>query len=117
MLIGAAIVHGASLVPLLVFGGAWSVAGLAGIRQAQRQVRDIAVDATHVVFRYQDRNVVISAHDITDVGWARWDPNRFASLRFRTLSHGVIKVPPRMHGFPGFLIELRRINPGIKVPD
>jgi hypothetical protein len=117
MLIGAAIADSAASVPLLVIGGAWSLLGLAGIWQARRQVREITVDAAHVVFRYQARSVVIPAREITEIGWARWDPNRAASLRFRTLSHGVIKAPPRMQGFIDFLIELRRINPDVKVPD
>jgi len=117
MLIGAAIAHSAASVPLLVIGGAWLLMGLAGIRQARRQVREITVEAAHVVFRYQARNVVIPAQEITEIGWAWWDPNRTAFLRFRTLSHGVIKAPPRMQGFIDFLIELRRINPDVKVPD
>ena len=117
MLIVAAVAHSAASVPLLVIGGAWSLTGVAGIWQARRQVQEIAVDAAHVVFRYQARNVVIPVQEITEVGWAWWDPNRAASLRFRTLSHGVIKAPPRMQGFLDFLIELRRINPDVKVPD
>ena len=117
MLIGAAIAHSAASVPLLVIGGAWLLMGLAGIRQARRQVREITIEAAHVVFRYQARNVVIPAQEITEIGWAWWDPNRTAFLRFRTLSHGVIKAPPRMQGFIDFLIELRRINPDVKVPD
>lgn len=117
MLITAAITHSTASIPLLVIGGAWFLMGLAGIWQARRQVREIAVDAAHVVFRYQDRNVVIPVQEITEIGWARWDPNRAAFLRFRTLSHGVIKAPPRMQGFLDFLIELRRVNPGVKVPD
>lgn len=117
MLVGAAAAHSAASIPLLVIGGAWSLMGLAGIWRARLRVREIAVDAAHVVFRYQARNVVIPAQEITEIGWARWDPNRAASLRFRTISHGVIKTPPRMHGFIDFLIELRRINPDVKVPD
>lgn len=117
MLIGAAIADSAASVPLLVIGGAWSLMGLAGIWQTRRQVREITVDAAHVVFQYQARSVVIPAREITEIGWARWDPNRAASLRFRTLSHGIIKAPPRMQGFIDFLIELRRINPDVKVPD
>lgn len=117
MLIGAAIAHSAASIPLLVIGGAWSLMGLAGIWQARRQVREIAVDAGHVLFRYQARNIVIPAREITEISWAWWDPNRAASLRFRTRSHGVIKAPPRMQGFLDFLIELRRVNPDVKVPD
>jgi hypothetical protein len=117
MLIGAAIVHSAASIALLVIGGGWFLMGLAGIWQAQRQVREIVIDGVHVVFRYQVRNIVIPAPEITEIGWARWDPNHRASLRFRTLSHGVIKAPPSMQGFLDFLIELRRINPGVKVPD
>jgi len=117
MLIGAAIAHSAASIPLLAIGGAWSLMGLAGIWQARRQVREIAIDDPDVVFRYQTRSVAIPAREITEIGWARWDPNRAAALRFRTVSHGVIKAPPRMQGFLDFLIELRRINPDVKVPD
>jgi hypothetical protein len=117
MLIGAAIARSAASIPLLVIGGAWFIMGLAGTWRARRQVREITVDAAHVVFRYRAGNVVIPAQEITEISWAWWDPNRAASLRFRTLSHGVIKAPPRMQGFLDFLIELRHINPDVKVPD
>jgi hypothetical protein len=117
MLIGAAIVHSAASIPLLVIGGVWFLMGLAGIVQARRQVREIVVDGAHVVFRYQALNVVIPAQEITEIGWARWDPNHMSSLRFRTLSRGVIKAAPCMQGFLDFLIELRRINPDVKVSD
>jgi hypothetical protein len=115
MLIGAAIVHSAASIPMLVFGGLWFLLGLASIGQARRQVREIVVDAAHVAFRYQALNVVIPAREIAEIGWAWWDPNHMSSLRFRTLSHGVIKAPPRLQGFLDFLIELRRINPDVKV--
>jgi hypothetical protein len=117
MLIGAAIAHSATSIPLLVFGGIWFLLGLAGIGQARRQVREIVVDGAHVVFRYQARNVVIPAREIAEIGWAWWDPNHMAFLRFRTLSRGVIKAPPRMRGLLDFLMELRRINPDVKVSD
>src|SRR5580658_7882903 len=78
MLIGAAIVHSAASIPLLVIGGVWFLLGLAGIGQARRQVREIVVDGAHVVFRYQALNVVIPATEITEIGWAWWDPNHMS---------------------------------------
>ena len=115
MLTGAAIVRSASLIPLLAFGGAWLLLGLASIWQVRRQVREIIIDGADVTFRYRARDVVIPAQEITEIGWAWWDPNRSAFLRFRTISRGVIKAPPRLQGFLDFLIELRRVNPGVKV--
>jgi hypothetical protein len=38
-------------------------------------------------------------------------------VRIRTISRGIIKVPSRMQGFLDFLIELRRVNPGVKISD
>ena len=117
MLIGAAIVHSAASIPELVIGGPWLLMGLAGIWEARRRVREIVVDGADVVFRYRTRNVVIPAREITEIGWAWWDPNHVSYLRFRTLSRGVIKTPPRMQGFLDLLIELRRVNPDVKVSD
>jgi len=117
MLIGVAIVRSASLIPLLVIGGAWLLLGLAGIWQVRRQVQEIVIDGADVVFRYRGRDVVIPALEIAEIGWAWWDPNHRASLRFRTISRGVIKAPPRLRGFLDFLIELRRVHPGVKVRD
>jgi len=117
MLIGAVIAHNQSLIPLLVIGGGWFLAGVAGTWQARRLVREIVIDGADVLFRYRTRDVVIPAREITEIGWARWDPYHRSFLRFRTLSHGVIKVPPRMRGFLDFLIELRRVSPDVKIAD
>jgi hypothetical protein len=117
MLIGAAIVDTTQSLPLLVIGGAWFLMGLAGIRQARRQVREIVIDGAQVMFRYRTRNVVIPAQEISEVSWAWWDPNHVSLVRIRTISRGIIKVPSRMQGFLDFLIELRRVNPGVKISD
>ena len=116
IVVGAIVRDGASPF-LVVIGGMWFLGGLVNLQVAWRQVREIAIDGANVVFRYRNRDVIVPAREITEIGWSEWDQSRRRSLRFQTNSRGVIKVPSSLLGFVGFLAELERINPRVKMAD
>jgi len=111
MLVGAATAHDTASIPLLVIGGWWLLGGLLAIWQVRQQVHEIVIHGDSVEFRSTAKRVTIPAVEIVEVGSSR----RGGYLRFRTRSNGVIKVAPRLHGLFDFLIELRRLNPQVKV--
>lgn len=115
MLIGAAAAHEMASIPLLVIGGVWFLTGLAGIRQSRRQASEIILDGGSVEFRSAIRSLTIPAEDIIEISRSRFDFNHMGALRFKTRSNGVIKAAPRLQGIFDFLVELRRINPEMKV--
>jgi hypothetical protein len=114
MLVVALLARDAASPSLLVIGGVWFVAGLSGLWQAARLIREIVIADEHVEFRSPGRNLVIPAGEITEIGWARWDIRHRGFLRIWTPSHGVTKVSSFMQGLPDFLAKLRQINPGIR---
>jgi hypothetical protein len=115
MLIVAAAVYDSSSFPLLAIGGWWLLTGLAAIRLYGRQAQEIILDGSTVEFRSSAGRLTIPATEILGVGRPWWDPRRMAYVRFRTHSEGVIKAAPRLQGFVEFLIELRLVNPAVRV--
>lgn len=114
MLTAAAAIHDSTSVPLLVIGGGWLLAGLAGVWQLRRLVREIVLHGETVEFRFPARDIVIPAQEITEIRWPLWDPGNRRYLRFRTHSNGVIRTPSRLEGLREFMIEtppVRRIPP------
>jgi hypothetical protein len=115
MLTAAAAIHDSTSVPLLVIGGWWFLAGLAGVWHLRHLVREIVLDGETVEFRFPTRDIVIPAQEITEIRWPRWDPGNRRDLRFRTHSNGVIRTPPRLEGLREFMIELEKANPTVRV--
>jgi hypothetical protein len=114
MLTAAAVIHDRTSVPLLVFGGWWFLAGLAGVWQLRHLVREIVLDGETVEFHFPGRDIVIPAQEITEIRWPRWDPRNRRDLRFRTYSNGVIRTPSRLEGLREFMVELEKANPTVR---
>jgi hypothetical protein len=115
MLLIAAAAHDGASIPLLVIGGAWFLMGLAGTWQRRRQVQEIVLAGEWVEFRSPVRCLTVPAAEIIEISSPWWDMQRMGYLRFRTRSNGVIKVAARLQGLFDFLVELRRVNPDVKV--
>jgi hypothetical protein len=115
MLTVAAAIHDSTSVPLLVIGGGWFLAGLAGVWQLRHLVNEIVLDGETVEFRCPTGDIVIPAQEITEIRRPRWNPGNMGYLRFRTHSNGVIKTPCRLEGLREFMIELQIANPAMRL--
>jgi hypothetical protein len=115
MFFGAIVAHGSASIPLLVIGGGWLLGGLLSIWQSSRTVQEIILNCDSVEFRSRAKRLTIPATEIVEVNRPWWDTGHMAYLRFRTRSDGNIKAVPRFEGFLDFLVELRRLNPEVKV--
>ena len=117
MLLAAALIWAAPSVALLLIGGAWFAMGLAGARQWRRVAREVRIEGELITFVFPGQELTIPAADVLEIQRARWDTNRLGWLRFRTGSHGTVKVAARLRGLFDLLLELRRLNPQVTYPD
>jgi hypothetical protein len=102
MLVVGAVAHDSASSSLLVIGGVWFVMGLGGLWAAPRLVHEIVIADEHIEFRSPRQNLVIPVHEITGIGWSRWDIQHRGFLRVWTQSHGEVKVSSFMRGLPDF---------------
>lgn len=117
MLLVAALGRNSSSVPLLLIGIAWIAMGLVGAWQWRRVAREVRLDDDCISFIFPANEVTIPAAEIVEIRRARGDMNHWTWLRFRTRSHGTIKVAARLRGLVDLLSELRRLNPRMTYPD
>ena len=115
MLAIAAVAHNAASIALLIIGGWWFAVGVLAFIQAQRTAREVQLVNGAVTFIFPKQNLTVPVGDIEEVRRSRGDINRFAPIRFRTASHGVVKAVPRLQGMFDFLVELRRVNPQVVI--
>jgi len=115
MLFGAIVAHDAASIPLLVIGGFWLLGGVLSIWQGSQSAQEIILDGDSVEFRSPAKRLTIPATAIVEVSAPWWDTGHMGYLRFRTRTNGNIKAVPRLEGFFDFLVELRRLNPEMKV--
>ena len=117
MLLVAAIIINSNSVPLLVIGAFWTAVGLGGVALRPRVAREVRIDGEQISFVFPGKKLTIAASEVIEIRRARGDMNRWAWLRFRTKSHGTIRVAARLRGFVDLASELRRLNPRVTYPD
>lgn len=117
MLAVAAGEHGAAAVPLLFMGSAWLVIGCLGIRQYRACAQQVSVDGTTVTFSGPQPPVVVSIADVVEVRRAWGDVNRVSPLTIVMANHAPIRIAPRMRGLFDLFVDLRRVNPDVRLPD
>lgn len=117
MLAVAAVAHDSASLPLVIIGGAWLVMGLLGSRQWRNTAREIRLNGQDATFLFPGSPpVTIPASEIIEFRYARLDVNRLVPMRVRTARSGTFRVAPRMSGLLNMLVELRRLNPQLKLP-
>lgn len=115
-LIAAAAVHNLMTSPaLIIFGLIWGGGGVLGARLYKRTILEIVLDGDRIKFSSEVASFTIPAGDITKVSRPWADPQRMGHLYIRARSRGVIRTAPRMHGLDDLVIQLRRVNPEIKL--
>src|SRR5439155_25925258 len=78
--------------------------------------RDLAQGPRHNVPVPAVVPVTIPASEVIEFRYARLDPSRLMPMRVRTARSGTVQVVPRMSGLLDMLVELRRLNPQLKLP-
>jgi hypothetical protein len=91
--------------------------GLGGAWQWRQVAREVRLEGERISFVFPGKELTMPAADILEIQRARGDMNHWLWLRFRTESHGTIKVAARLRGLLDFLSELRRLNPRVTYPD
>jgi hypothetical protein len=117
MLAVAAAAHDSASLWLVVIGGGWLVTGLLGARRYRNTAREIWLKGQDVTFLFpRSAPVTIPASEVIEFRYARLDPSRLTPMRVRTARSGTVQVVPRMSGLLDMLVELRRLNPQLKLP-
>jgi len=113
MLVVAAVAHDSASIPIAGIGGAWFLAGVAGLRKRRSLVREVQLDGDRVTFARLNGEVTVPAVEIVEVRRPRYDPGNVAPLEMRTRSNGSIRVPAPLEGLLDLLVELRLQNPSL----
>lgn len=116
MLTGAAIAHNAASIPLVVIGGAWLVFGVLGLRQGRRLAREVQLsDAGVLTFLFPRERISLQVSEVAEIRPSRGDMNRFAPILVRDVNGNVVRMVPRLQGLVELLVEVRRLNPAIRL--
>lgn len=117
MLAVAAGERGAAAVPLLSIGSVWLLIGGLGFRQYRGCAQQVSIDGNTVTFSGPRSPVVVSMADVVEVRRAWGDVNRVSPLIIVIANRAPIRIAPRMRGLFELFVDLRRVNPDVRLPD
>jgi len=117
MLVAAAIAHRTASIPLIIIGAWWCACGLIAIRQYRRTAREVQLSGNVVTFVFANRSQSVPVGEIDEIRRARGDLSHWMPIQVRTIGGGLVRLPPRMIGLIDLLMNLRRLNPAIRIGD
>jgi hypothetical protein len=117
MLVAAAIAHRTAPIPLLIIGAWWRACGLLAMRQYRRTAREVQLSGDVLTLEFANRRQSVLAGDIDEIRRTRGDLSHWLPIQVRLIGGGLLRLPPRMIGLIDLLMELRTLNPAIRIGD
>ena len=111
----AAIFAPGNVVPLLVFGAWWLLAGTVQAVTVRHVANEVSVDGADVLFSGPAVQRRVPVSDIASVRRSRVDPQLVGNVRVRTRSHEVIRVAVRLDGARALTAALLAANDQLRI--
>ena len=117
MLLIAAIAHNSASIPLLIIGSGWLAIGLFGFRQRRRMATEVQLAGGVLSFTFPNQTQSMPVAEVVEIRPSRGDINRFAPILVKNVNGDVVRLTPRLGGLIELLVEVRRLNPDVRLGD